>query len=322
MFKDILKLTLSVVLLFVIWGCGTMSKEEDSISVPQTVSIEMPKALKSTQTVEVKEKSLAYKELKDDIAYVEELSIDIEINLLFINEVISQIESRCNEVEINGICKIPDDTLFFIFDENLSQRYIDLTGEKAMYTIGEELTYGDIEFVRYSKSDTYQYRLKMDTSFYSEDEVSSETIKWSDDKRKIIAFFDAESSTLESEIVIDYLEEENGEKSILVDDLYLDKRDNSSDDFYLDLVKLNDINETYFVNSSSISINEFSEEYTVDTEGELSNNGGYLDFEGSYYGEAFKEYEVFDKDGMQVESFYCYENLDCDMDDEESWFED
>jgi hypothetical protein len=162
----------------------------------------------------------------------------------------------------------------------------------------------------------------MDTSFYSEDEVSSETITWSEDKRKIIASFKQESSTLETEIVIDYLEKENGEKSILVDDLYLDKRNNSSDDFYLDLVKLTDITETYFVNSSSITINELSEEYTVNAEGELSNSGGYLDFNGTYYGEAFKEYESFDNEGNQIESLYCYENLECDMEDEESWFED
>jgi len=319
MFKDILKLLIIFILLFLIWSCGTMAKEEESISVPQKVSIEMPKVLKIEKN---REKSLAYKELKEDVAYVEELSLDIEINLLFINEVISQIDNRCKEIAINDICTIPEDTLFFMFDENLSQRYRDLTGEKAIYTVGDELMYGEIEFVRYSKSNNYQYRLKMDTSFYSEDELSSETITWSEDKRKIIASFKQESSTLETEIVIDYLEKENGEKSILVDDLYLDKRNNSSDDFYLDLVKLTDITETYFVNSSSITINELSEEYTVNAEGELSNSGGYLDFNGTYYGEAFKEYESFDNEGNQIESLYCYENLECDMEDEESWFED
>jgi len=319
MFKDIPKLIIISFLLFVIWGCGTMAKEEDKISVPQKVSIEMPKVLKIEKN---KEKSLAYKELKEDVAYVEELSMGIEINLLFINEVASQIDNRCKKIVINSICNIPEDTLFFTFDENLSQRYRDLTGEKAIYTIGEELTYGKIEFIRYPKSETYQYRLKMDTSFYSKDEVSSETITWSEDKHKIVASFKQKSSTLETEILIDYLQKKNGEKSILVDDLYLDKRNNRSDDFYLDLVKLTDINETYFINSRSLAINEFSEEYTIDAEGELSNSGGYLDFNGIYYGEAFKEYESFDNEGNQLESLYCYENLECDMEDEESWFED
>jgi len=322
MFKAILKLIISLLLLFVIWSCGTMSKEEESLSVPKRVSMEMPKVLLKSKKINRKEKSFAFNELKNDIAYVEELRIDIESNLLFINEVISQIDNRCKAVAINSICRIPEDTLFFTFDKNLSQRYINLTGEKSIYTIGDELMYGKVEFIRYPKSDAYQYHLKMDTSFSSEDEVSNETIKWSEDKCKIIASFKEESSTLESEILIDYLQKENGVKRILVDDLYLDKRDGSSDDFYLDLVKLTDSNETYLVNSSSIAINELSEEYTVDTEGALSNSGGYLDFEGIFYEEAFKEYEIFDKNGFQLESFYCYENLECDMEDEESWIKD
>jgi hypothetical protein len=322
MFKDILKLLIASLLLFVIWSCGTMSKSEEQLSVPQRVSIEIPEALKSKKREKRKEKSLAYTELKEDIAYFEDLRIDVEINLLFINQVISEIDKRCKKTAINSVCTIPEDTLFFTFDKNLSQSYIDLTGEKSIYNIGEELKYGEIEFIRYPKSESYHYFLKMDTSFDSEDEVSSESIKWSEDKHKIIASFKTDSSTLESEIVIDYLEKEDGEKSILVDDLYLDKQDNSSDDFYLDLIEVGDSNETYFVKSSSIFINEFSEEYIVDAEGELSLSGGYLDFEGVYYGEAFKEYEIFDKDGLQEESFYCYESLDCNMEDEESWFED
>jgi len=317
MFKDVLKLWILFILLFVIWSCGTMSKSEDKLSVPQKVSIKMPKALKTVKKRVKKEKSLAYTELKEDVVYLERLRTDIEVNLLFINQVIEEIDTRCKEVSLNKACTIAEDELFFVFDKNISDRYVALTHEKAEYSIDDELTFGEIKFIKYGNSSKYQYHMTIDTS--SDDEKSSETIEWSRDENNILSFYVEESPLLKSEINIVYSNEAS-EKHMVVDDLYLDKKENSRDDFHFDLLKKSDLNETYNIASSSKSINAQQEKSSFDSKGELSNIGGFLDFNGSFSGEKFKEYETFDGDGNLLTIKYCYEDLDCDMDDRDSWF--
>ena len=317
MFKDVLKLCIIFLLLFVIWGCGTMSKSEEKLSVPQKVSMEMPKALKKVNKKVKKEKSLGFTELKEDVAYLEELRIDIEVTLLFINQVVDEIDERCKKISLNTVCTIPEDELFFIFDKKLSDRYVVLTHEKAEYMIDEELTFGEIKFIKYGNSSKYQYHMTIDTS--SDDEKSSETIEWSRDENNILSFYVEESPLLKSEINILYSNEAS-EKHMVVDDFYLDKRDNSRDDFYFNLLKKSDLNETYTLTARSQSINAEQEKSSFDSKGELSNSGGFLYFNGFFSGEKFKEYETFDKDGNLLTLKYCYEDLDCDMEDEDSWF--
>jgi Fe-S cluster assembly iron-binding protein IscA len=317
--KDIFKLITISLLLFIIWGCGTMAKEKEPVSVPQKVSIEMPKALKTETN---KEKSLAYKELKEDVAYLESLRIDAEINLLFINEVISEIDKQCRDVTIDNICRIPEYELTFVFNKNISESYTLLSQEKAPYDIDDELAFGEIEFIKHANSSDYQYSLTMDTTFESKDTNSSTTVKWSKDKKHILGLYKEESVVFQSNITIDYLEEENAQQLMIADDSYFDKIDMLRDKFHFELLKLRDVNETNLISSSSESINHLGEEEYFDSEGEFSSMGGFLYFDGLFKGKKFQEYERFDKDGNQLESLYCSENLDCDMDDEDSWFED
>ena len=322
MFKDMVKLWIVFLLLFVIWSCGTMSKPNDEkLSVPTKVSIEMPKALKSTKKRRRKEKSLAYSELKEDVAYLENLRIDVEVNLLFINQVIGDIEKRCKETSIKHLCTIPEYELFFTFDKNLSESYTALTNEKEIYEIGDEITYGEVSFIQYLDSAKYQYQLIIDTSF-DKSEKSSQTVKWSKDERNILSSYKEETSTLKSEIKIDFSKKESGEKQMIVDDGFRDKEDNSSDSFHFEILKKSDPNQTYIVTSNSKSINRLKEINSFDSTGELSNIGGFLRFNGVFNGDKLKEYETFDGEGNLLNVRYCYEYLDCNLEDESSWIEE
>ncbi len=325
MFKNILSLIIFNLLLFVIWSCGTMAKE-DEVSVPQKISVELPKVIRpkkesnsSQKLLKRSKKSFAYEELKEDVNYLNGLRVDIEVNLLFLDAVIKDIDKKCKDVVLNSSCKIPEDTLEFLFDEELSLRYKKITNETNFYTIGDILTFGEIEFVRRSSSEKYAYNVKMDTSFATNG-TSSQTIEWSKNHRQVLSTYHEETNRLSSEIKIDYRKKESGEEQMVVDDGYKSKEDNSSDKFHFDLLKEVDTDETYRLSSNSESIDTDLTKISFNSTGVLSNQGGFLRFKGVAQSEKFAEYEQFDSDGNIIHSSYCYEDFDeCRVDDEDSW---
>ncbi len=326
MFKNILSLILFNLLLFVIWSCGTMAKKDDKISVPQKISVELPKVIQpqkesssSQKLIKRSKKSFAYEELKDDVNYLNGLRIDIEVNLLFLDAVIDDIDKKCKETALNSICKIPEDTLEILFDEELSLEYKKITNESDTYTIGETLTFGDIEFIKRSSTEKYAYNVKMDTSFASNG-TSSQTIEWSKNHHQVLSTYREETDSLSSEIKIDYSKRESGEEQMVVDDGYKSRENSSSDKFHFDLVKEVDRNETYRLSSSSESVDTDLIKTSFTSIGVLSNQGGFLRFKGVVELENFAEYEEFDSGGTIISSSYCYEDFDeCSVDDESSW---
>jgi len=328
MFKEKIAVSFMLILLFVVWGCGTMAKDDDKISVPQDVSLEMPKALSSeTKKSKKRKKSLskednrssAYLELKEDVGFLEEKRVELELNLLFVNEVIETIERRCKEVDLEERCSIEEDVLTFVIDENLSKKIEALTHEPSQYELGDELLFGAVELVKHSKALRYQYSLKMDTSFDDTAVASSETISWSKDEKKILSFYEEESSEFKKEIRIDFVKKENQEKQIVVEDGFIDKVEKRSDVFHFDLLKKPDVDETYQLSSKSSTVDADFRLNSFVSSGELSNKGGYLNFEGSFDGETFKERETFDENGLPIDSFYCWSDMNCDLEDEGSW---
>ena len=325
MFKDKVISTFIVILVFLIWGCGTMAKEDDKISVPQKISIEMPKALrvndKKSKSYLKKEdnKSSAYLELKGDVKFLEEKRVELELNLLFINEVIEQIDIGCKNIALEKICRFKESKLSFIFDENLSKAVLELTHIKSDYEIGYEVLFGEVELVKYGNNALYQYRLKMDTTFGDLLIKSSETISWSRDKNKILSYYIEESQQNKREIRIKFEEEERKRKQIVVEDNFVNKIEKSSEAFYLKMVKEFDVNETYTLNSRSLSIDSDLVENRFSSLGLLSNIKGYLLFEGVFETETFKERERFDGDGRLIGSTYCWSDMNCDLEDEGSW---
>ena len=313
-----------VMSVFAIWGCGMMvnpQEEDKELSAPQKVSMEMPKELqgkKREQKLEEERRSLGYLELKDDVAQAEEMIADLELNLLFVNQVIADIDSRCSSIELNRICTIEDGVLSFEIDENLSKKIDD-----PNYLIGDIIVFGKTEFVRYSDQSPYQYKIKLDNNFI--DAISStETIKWSKDEQRIYSWFEEESNKDKLDIEIDLNITTKGEKIMEIRDSYLDKLTKESDKFSLSIIKKVDEPRHYEVSSTSKMLQYIDEKENrnyFSSNGELSSSGGYLLFYGQFDGEEFREKEIFDGNGESVESYYCISDMDCDMEDEGSWGE-
>ena len=309
--------------IFAIFGCGMMAKDDESkkLSVPQKISMEMPKELKSdskkSSTRNLKKieeddnnSSLGYTELKEDVAQSEDMIADLELNLLFVNQVIEDIDTICKTVEIGEICTIDEDVLSFEIDENLSKKVADLG-----YLLGDTIIFGKTEFIRYSKKDTYQYEIKMDNNFV--DVLSStETIKWSKDEHQIYSWFEQETINDRQQIEIDYNISSTGEKIMQMEDNYFKKSTKESDNFALTIIKKTDDPRHYEISSKSNAVEYIDtkeEKSYFSSTGELSSHGGYLLFYGEFKGDKFTEREIFDNRGEQVETLFCMNNIDCDI---------
>ncbi len=324
MFKNKINLSLVSIVFLGMLGCGTMAKEDETLSVPQKVSIDMPKALTKINAEEnnTQDRSSSYLELKDDIEFLETKRVDLEIGLLFISQVIGEIEEQCKTVKIEETCTIEEEILTFIYDENISKRVRDLQG-KDEYEVGDSLVFGEVIFTEHNLTNTYQYELKMDSTFGDKDSVSNETIFWSKDENDILSLYYEESETLKINIEIDYSRDElSRDRMIFVEDNYIDKVKDIEDSFALEMLKLDDENEHYFIESHTLTRVEGVLDNNYSSVGELLSTEGYLDFEGIFEQELFEERNTFDGNGTIVEEIYCYEDMDCDLENEESWFTD
>jgi len=334
MLKNKIHLTAIFILILSIWGCGTMAKEEDALSIPQKVSIEMPKALAVESTQQAKplaaqkaidknnnlEKSIGYLELKEDVTFLEAQRVILEINLLFINEVIQDIDTQCKDTALEAVCTIEAYSLSFLFDENLSKKVKALSPNNVDYDLGDTLTFGEIEFVEHTPEKNYRYTLKMDTTFGDEESNSFERISWSKDESLILSEYLEEGSDFTDTIKIDFRKNEDQSRQMLVEDGFMNKLDKSSHLFHFNMLKQNDKEESYDLNSTSLSINSDATTERFSSVGQLSNLGGYLNFTGEFDNEVFKENDTFDKDGNILGTLYCYSGLDCDLEEEETWF--
>jgi len=328
MFKEKINLGLVLTLFIAIWGCGTMAKDDDVLYVPQKVSIEMPKALKAESSQNQKQlklqkedskKSLGYLELKEDVTFLEKQRINIEINLLFINEVTIEIEQYCKGILIEETCIIDEDTLTFLFDKKLLKKIRLLSSEDFSYLLGYTFTFGKIEFIEHNNSNTYGYSLKMDTSFTDESTTSFQRISWSKDEKLIFSKYTEENAEVKKSIKINFSINNDNSRKIVVDDGFFNKIDGSSDTFHLDMLKKSDKLESYELNSTSLAIDSDAQENTFASIGRLSNLGGYLNFTGTFENETFKENDTFDAEGKLLSSSYCYSGMTCDLEDDSTW---
>jgi len=239
------------------------------------------------------------------------------LSLLFINQVIRDIEGRCSDTQLEHICKIGEDELSFVIDKNLSKEI-----NSSNYIVGDTISFGEVEFIRYPKNRKYQYSIKFTNIFA--DIISTETIKWSEDKKQISSLYIENSQEHNLSLKIDYYTKINGDQEIHINDNYLDKITNSSDIFSLNMLKKANRDRYYKLTSNSKMIDyiDNSREYNYySTEGILSSSGGYLLFYGEFYNDRFKERETFNGEGEHISTYYCDDYVDCDIDDEDSWEE-
>jgi len=305
-----LRIVGSILILGGVFGCGMMSspKEDDNnkrISVPQKVSMEMPKELQEEKVENQKSskeqeenRSIGYTFLKEDVAEVEKNIATLNQTLLFISLVKEDIDDRCRGVELNSSCVIDEEELSFVVDEKLAKEINDTD-----FQMGDEIFFGRVEFIKHSSKELYQYEIELEYEF-TDTFMAIETIKWSEDKKMILSLYDEEDEDEKIRLDVDYEIKDDGTQLVYIEDSYLDKDTNSSDILVLDILKRAGRDRYYELLSDNDMIDYVDgkiEKGYFSTEGVLSSDGGYLLFYGEIDGEEFEEKELFDGEGNHLD---------------------
>ncbi|NEW61755.1 hypothetical protein GSY74_10700, partial [Sulfurovum sp. bin170] len=343
MFRKIIRLTL----LLGIFGCGTMfdstgsSGSRDKITIPKEISVKIPEILKNSKNkrVEKIEKesveqniSQGYNRLKGNIEEIVWSQKMMEINLLFIEEVIGEIDRRCKKTALDKLCIIESGELSFAFNDNFFIELSSIVNEEiddSLYELKDKIIFlGEVKFTQYSKNENYQYNLKIDTSPLSkllgDDETSIQILKWSKDENRVFSYFSDESNSQKSDFGINYFKKDSGEKEMFVDSSFTSKVNIDRGKFHLKIIEKNDKDETFEITSKLESKEEYEGEIYYDNSssiGEISNQGGFLSISGNFRGEISKEKYLFDGNGEIISSRYCEESLVCDLNDDSTWLD-
>ncbi|MCH9739632.1 MAG: hypothetical protein K0U38_02140 [Epsilonproteobacteria bacterium] len=312
---------------------------QQSISIPKEIAMEIPKALKSNATAQTKlsyttqkeamGESMGYNQLKSEILQAEMLKQELEINLLLAEQLMPKIQENCQNIPLATTCTIDENELSFTFTDKLIKEINQLTGEELDESINEiknqDIPLGQVEFTQYDSSETFQYALKLDMTLanklFETDVISSiQSIKWSQDENHILSFYSFEDSYFKNSMTLNYLKKENGEKEMEMSDNY---QENSSEgSFHFKIIDKNDAEEHFEIISSGEDTINFDGEVLKNhfsSTGELSNQGGFLNFLGTFDNAQFKEKEIFDAQGNVISSQYCATDLACDLNDETTW---
>jgi len=331
-----MKLLLNLVVLFGISGCGTMFDDDskDSISIPKEISMKIPKILqKSKEAKKTQNISQGYIKLKSSVQEIVESQQIANINLLFAQQIIYKVERRCKNHALESRCIIEAGEISFLFDEKFIVDVEAITKESVGSDFDEianrSIPLGQVEFTQYDLEEAYQYSLKIDTTPISEllnyKGRSIQTLKWSKNKNRIVTILDDESESGKEIFDIFYLKKENGEREMSINSHYQSKLSIEKSNFHLQLIDKNDMNNSFYIDLNyedvvDIEDNIYEEFYV--SRGKTSTQGGFLDIEGNYFEDRkFKEKYLFDRDGKILSSFYCVDNLICDMSDSSTWLD-
>jgi hypothetical protein len=347
----------AVVLLF-LFGCAVMSnpKEEEieKISLPPKVSVDIPDALnpdtdltKSLQKIKIDKQSgyaQGYINIVEYIDLVEYVITQIKLLIPLVDHSMLDIQKECQGTSINEVCKIEAGRVSIVLNEELLLRLrslfqVDLQVSNRV-AIGEEITYGDIEFAQYDNNHTYNYKLSIDiTELHSiiyEHNISSykamQVIEWSDDNNTVLSsLYNGDGETFDKAWTISYENEGFKERMHLYDTEFdVDPLPQFSNTFTL--TKLYDANNTYYAKYNSITNpysygtdSRTSEKFTSYTQ--LTNGNGYQRFVTSnpyLSGDPlYREDSVFDNFGKLLALTYCDEiDEQCSIENPDSWYSD
>jgi len=345
--KRISLVSIGVSLILV--GCGgggsgsqdsTDKEVKSSISVPRTISMNMPKALQkekkkklskfqkgeSNETAPLlntnKRISRGYLELKDDIVQFEESKKELEINLLLASKIMPQIEKACQDVPLKTTCTIEEGRLSLLLDAKIRQEIKSIDSEEMFIDEDIEIPLGEIAFTQYPASDDYQYALVMDMSSFENDEDeasmnSTQTLKWSKDENRIVSIDTLKGVNFSDKMLLRYLKKADGKTEVEVNDKFEDESMKGEFNF-----KISNLKDNYKITSSSIDYegeNQIGSNISI---GEISETtGGYLSFKGVYDGSEYREKEKFNAKGEMVYNRYCDSSEECTLSDESTWLE-
>lgn len=337
------KILLSIGISILLLGCngGENKKAEaennqQKISIPKEINIEIPKALKddSIKTDKVSKRvqkqhkeglgeSRGFLQLKEEIAQLEFMKNDLEINLLLVVQLMGDIESHCQEVPLGTTCTIEANQLSITLNQDIIDEIDEMTGENNSDILGETIPIGEVKFTQYQEEKEFQYALDMEIEEEGQ-ESSTQTIKWSKDENRIWTSYACDDSDYKDEMSISYIKKANGEREMRTDDTYLEKESGGKGSFHFNIVQLSDEDEHFKVTSSaedSLIFDGKREKSSFSSQGEISKKGGFLIFTGIFGDDKFKEKELFDGEGSVVSSSYCDTQSSCDLNDDSTWLE-
>ncbi len=305
-------------LLFTACGGGSTPSQQiddkDTVAVPQKISIDIPDALKLNRDTNTINKlssiaiaspaitSYGYSQLQQTITEAEDSISDVKKNLEYLNLMMPDIVSACTDTPTDETC-------------NIEKGIVKLTVE------GQNLSMGEIQYTQQADNKKYQHIVVLDLKPTLESmgitiSKDLETIKWSVDEKHIETFSDVQFNNEAYSMQLRYDKAENNSSKMIITDSFSDT--NTQGNFTLKLDDKNDANHTFNVETTgTFQIGEASD--TFNSQGAVSDNGGYLVSKGSYFTTSYAEKETFDATGKLLQSTYCNNNEECQISDLTTW---
>jgi len=335
--------------------------ETQKVSVPTTMEMKLPKPLKSSSVTKQKQlkkvekdstdKNRGYLELKEKVYVAESELTMVKVNLYLADKLMPQIQEACADIPLAQTCEIAEGELSFVLDREMKNDIMEIIGETTPDdTPDETLALGKTTFTIYGDAEDYQYVLVMDMSMMmSEEEIDKttylQTLKWSKDETRIWSIYSTKNEDTTSSISSRYSMGKDGQTQMEIDESLnglsqistaststpVDSNDtlNLEDDTSTVEMKTDEAfhfkltnREDYFkIVSNSRYIENEKKIYSDSSIGEISDNGGYLNFKGVFLDNEYREVNKFDANGDSVFSAYCDSSQACDLNDETTWLE-
>ena len=182
---------------------------------------------------------------------------------------------------------------------------------------------GEILYTQQDKNKKYQQVVVLDlkptllTMGQVGIEKDLETVKWSTDENHIETLSDAKFENQTYSMQLRYDKAEDNSSKMVITDSFSDA-ETQQGNFTLKLDDKNDANHTVNVETTgTFQIGEESD--TFNSQGVVSDNGGYLVSKGSYFTTSYAEKETFDVTGSLLKSSFCHSDDTCDMNKPETW---
>ncbi|GEM_PF-5195155 len=345
--------------LILLIGCGVMAQpkkeEPEKLNIPQKISIEIPNTLNPDlnssqpyQKIKI-DKAEGYAQGYDNITgYIRMLEYvisKIKSSLLFADESMLEIQTKCQNTPLNQVCTIPSEEINTTITAKMIEQLNVLlqidTELDSNFTVGEKVSFGAIEFAKYTNNPTYDYSLSLDITklhekIYANQETPAtkvmQVIQWSDDNNTIFSsIYQYYNDEEQMAWTINYQNETEQERMYLYNTEYdafpLPQTSNN-----FTLVKLHDLNNTYRAKYNSV-YEDYSYGLGIRVPSkfgsytEITNNNGYQRYnytevyDGNEY--LYKEDSIFNNLGELLALTYCHQSDEqCSLSDESSWYSD
>jgi hypothetical protein len=333
--------------------------ETQKVSVPNTIDMKLPKALESSSKTQkylektdktLANKSRGYTQLKDEVAGAEAERKVVQINLLLAEKIMPQIQEACEDTPLVQTCEIEDGELSFVLDVQMRNDIANILGESfPSNTPDKKMTLGKTTFTQHADSEDYQYTLSMDMSAMirrveTDKTIYTQIIKWSKDESRVWSIYGQENEESTSNISLRYFKDENGQTQMEIDEEFKSLGDSHvaststvtisdsmisvendtpsvekvEEEFHFKITNKDD----YFkIISNSHYVENDKKIESSSSVGEVSDDGGYLNFRGIFLANEYREKEKFNANGNVIFSGYCDSSQECDLNDESTWLE-